>query len=342
MKILVCGGAGFIGSAFIKNYLKNNPTHEIKNLDSLIIGSNLKNLKEIEKNSNYEFIKDDIKNQEIIEKQTKEVDVVVNFAAESHVDRSIANPRPFIETNIVGTYSILEAIRKHDKQFIHVSTDEIYGDAQGKPSFNEDSQINPSNPYAATKAAADHLVASYHRTYGINCITTRCTNNFGQNQFPEKLIPLCINNILNEKPLPIYGDGKFTRDWLFVKDHAEAIDQIFHKGKTAETYNVGGFNEWRNIDLVKLLCDLTDDILNREKGTAQRLITFVKDRPGHDKRYAIDASKISNELQWKPSVTLEEGLKVTIKWYIENKDWLENVVSGEYQSYYQKQYNSKT
>ncbi len=349
MKILITGGAGFIGSHVVRLFVNNYPEYDIYNLDALTYAGNLENLRDLQDKPNYHFIKGNIVDAAFIDSifRMHAFNGVIHLAAESHVDRSISHPLEFVHTNIIGTINLLNAARTYweneeNNLFYHISTDEVYGSLGETGLFTETTAYDPNSPYSASKASSDHFVRAYGATYGLNYVISNCSNNYGPNQFPEKLIPLCINNILNEKPLPIYGDGKFTRDWLFVKDHAEAIDQIFHKGKTAETYNVGGFNEWRNIDLVKLLCDLTDDILNREKGTAQRLITFVKDRPGHDKRYAIDASKISNELQWKPSVTLEEGLKVTIKWYIENKDWLENVVSGEYQSYYQKQYNSKT
>jgi dTDP-glucose 4,6-dehydratase len=318
MKILVCGGAGFIGSAFIKNYLKNNPSHEIKNLDSLTIGSNLNNLNDIAINPNYEFIKDNIKNQEIIEKITKDVDVVVNFAAESHVDRSIANPKPFIETNILGTYSILEAIRKYDKQFIHVSTDEIYGDAHGQSSFNENSQIKPSNPYAATKAAADHRVASYHRTYGINCITTRCTNNFGPCQFPEKLIPKTIIRSIKNLKIPLYGDGTQIRSWIYVDDHVQAIEELISKGKSGEIYNITAYEEITNKTIVEKVLEIL--------GKSQDMIEYVGDRPGHDKRYSIDCSKIENQIGWKPRYKFDDALNQTVNWYLQNQNWWEQLI----------------
>jgi len=318
MKILVCGGAGFIGSAFIKNYLKNNPTHEITNLDILTIGSNLNNLTEIEKNSNYEFIKDDIKNQKTIEKIAKDVDVIVNFAAESHVDRSIANPQPFIETNVFGTFSILEAVKKHEKQFIHVSTDEIYGDAHGKSSFDETSQINPSNPYAATKAAADHLVASYYRTYGINCITTRCTNNFGPNQFPEKLIPKTIIRSIKGLKIPLYGDGQQIRSWIYVYDHVQAIESLISKGNPGQVYNITAYEEITNKTIVEKILGLL--------GKSSDMIEYVGDRPGHDKRYSIDSSKIEKEIGWKPKFTFDSALENTVKWYLDNQDWWEPLV----------------
>jgi len=313
MKLLVCGGAGFIGSAFIKNYLNNNPSDIITNLDNLSIGSNLRNLEQVQNNSNYNFIEDDIKNQDIINKLTKDVDVIVNFAAESHVDRSIANPKPFIDTNIFGTYSILEAIRKYDKKFIHVSTDEIYGDAQGQSSFNEDSQINPSNPYAATKAAADHLVASYYRTYGIHCITTRCTNNFGSHQFPEKLIPKTIIRSIKDLRVPLYGDGTQIRSWIYVNDHVQAIESLISKGKSGQVYNITAYEEITNKTIVEKILDIL--------GKSHDMIEYVEDRPGHDKRYSIDCSKIENEIGWSPKYEFDDALKQTVAWYIQNQSW---------------------
>ena len=318
MKILVCGGAGFIGSAFIKNYLKNNPDSKIINLDILTIGSNLENLKEIKNNPNYSFIKDDIRNESKIDSLVKDVDVVVNFAAESHVDRSIANPKPFLETNILGTYSILEAIRKHDKQFIHVSTDEIYGDAHGKSSFDENSKINPSNPYAATKAAADHLVASYHRTYGINCITTRCTNNFGPNQFPEKLIPKTIIRLQKNLKIPLYGDGSQVRSWIYVYDHVQAIESLISKGKLGQVYNITAYEETTNKNIVEKILDILEK--------SHSMIEYVGDRPGHDKRYSIDCSKIENQIGWRPKFEFDDALKRTVEWYLKNQSWWEPLI----------------
>ena len=318
MHILVCGGAGFIGSAFIRNYLKNNPDSKITNLDILTIGSNLENLKDVENNPNYKFIKDDIRNESAINILVKDVDMVVNFAAESHVDRSIANPKPFLETNILGTYSILEAIRKHDKQFIHVSTDEIYGDAQGKLSFNEDSQINPSNPYAATKAAADHLVASYYRTYGINCITTRCTNNFGPYQFPEKLIPKTIIRSIKDLKVPLYGDGEQIRSWIYVNDHVQAIESLISKGNSGQVYNITAYDEITNKTIVEKILKIL--------GKPQDMIEYVNDRPGHDKRYSINSSKIESEVGWKPKYNFDDALQKTVQWYIDNKKWWEPLI----------------
>jgi dTDP-glucose 4,6-dehydratase len=319
MQILVCGGAGFIGSAFIRNYLQNHSDSQIINLDVLTIGSNLENLKDVENNPNYKFLKDDIRNETKIDSLVKDVDVIVNFAAESHVDRSIANPKPFIETNILGTYSILEAIRKHDKQFIHVSTDEIYGDAQGQSSFDENSQINPSNPYAATKAAADNLVASYYRTYGINCITTRCTNNFGPYQFPEKLIPKTIIRTIKDLKVPLYGDGTQIRSWIYVNDHVQAIKALISKGKPGQVYNITAYEEITNKTIVEKILDIL--------GKSYEMIEYVGDRPGHDKRYSIDCSKIENEISWKPRYEFDKALQETVQWYLENKEWWEPLVN---------------
>ena len=318
MQILVCGGAGFIGSAFIRNRLKNNANSKVINLDLLTIGSNIENLMDVENNSNYKFIKDDIRNESVIDDLVKDSDVVVNFAAESHVDRSIANPKRFLETNILGTYSILESIRKYDKQFVHVSTDEIYGDAQGKSSFNEDSQINPSNPYAATKAAADHLVSSYHRTYGINCITTRCTNNFGPNQFPEKLIPKTIIRLQKNLKVPLYGDGSQIRSWIYVNDHVQAIESLISKGKAGHVYNITAYEEITNKTIVEKILD----ILKKPHS----MIEHVGDRPGHDKRYSIDCSKIETQTGWKPKYEFDDALKQTVEWYLQNQSWWEPLV----------------
>jgi dTDP-glucose 4,6-dehydratase len=321
MHILVCGGAGFIGSAFIRNYLNNNPDSKIINFDVLTIGSNLENLKDIENNPNYKFIKDDIRNESVIDGLVKDADVVVNFAAESHVDRSIANPKPFLETNILGTYFILEAIRKHDKQFIHVSTDEVYGDAQGRSSFNEDSQINPSNPYAATKAAADHLVASYYRTYGINCITTRCTNNFGPFQFPEKLIPKTIIRSIKNLKVPLYGDGTQIRSWIYVDDHVQAIESLISKGKPGQVYNITAYEEITNKTIVEKILDIL--------GKSHDMIEYVNDRPGHDKRYSIDCSKIEDQIGWRPRYEFDDALKQTVNWYLQNQLWWEPLIDKD-------------
>ena len=318
MKILVCGGAGFIGSAFIRNYLKNNPENEVTNLDSLTIGSNLKNLQEIEKNENYQFVKDNIKNQKIVDNLAKDVDVIVNFAAESHVDRSIANPKTFLDTNILGTYSLLEATKKYDNLFIHVSTDEVYGDAENEDSFTEKSIVNPSNPYSATKASSDHLVSAYHRTYGIKCITTRCTNNFGPYQFPEKLIPKTIIRAKKDLKIPLYGNGEQIRSWIYVYDHVQAIEELISNGKFGEVYNITAWNEITNKSIVENILKL----LNKSKD----LIENVEDRPGHDKRYSIDASKIEKEIKWKPKFDFNESLKDTVEWYNKKNSWWEPLI----------------
>jgi len=317
MKFLVCGGYGFIGSTFIKNHLKNFPNDIIINIDNLTIGSNKLNLSEII-TENYSFINEDIKNFDEIEKISKDVDVIVNFAAETHVDRSIANPKPFLETNILGTYSLLESARKYDKKFIHVSTDEIYGDLENKESFNEDDILKPSNPYSATKAAADLLVGSYKRTYGINSIITRCTNNFGPNQFPEKLIPKTIIRASQDLKIPLYGDGNQIRSWIHVVDHVSAIDALISRGKSGEIYNITAWNEISNKDIV-------EKILKIMKKPSD-LIEFVPDRPGHDKHYSIDSSKIKNELNWIPKFNFDDALVQTVNWYVENKSWWEPLI----------------
>ena len=321
MKILVCGGAGFIGSEFIRYFLQNHVNSEIINLDNLSIGSNLENLKSLENNSNYKFIKGDIRNEVQIDNLVKNNDTIINFAAESHVDRSIANSKPFIETNILGTHSILEAIKKHDKLFIHVSTDEVYGDAKNQLSFNENSQINPSNPYSATKAASDHLVASYYKTYGIKCITTRCTNNFGPYQFPEKLIPKTIIRSIKNLKIPLYGDGQQVRSWIYVNDHVQAIESLISKGKLGQVYNITAYNEITNKTIVEKILD----ILRKPYD----LIEYVGDRPGHDKRYSINSSKIENEINWKPKYEFDNALQETVNWYLENKQWWEPLIDDK-------------
>jgi len=318
MKVLVCGGAGFIGSAFIRNYLKNNPNDSITNIDNLTIGSNLKNLDDVKDNSNYNFEKQDIKNQDKINEFAKNSDVIINFAAESHVDRSIANPLPFIETNILGTYSILEATRKNDKLFIHVSTDEIYGDTTGADSYDENANLKPSNPYSATKASADHLVFAYTRTYGIKAITTRCTNNFGPYQFPEKLIPKTIIRAIKDLKIPLYGDGMQIRSWIYVLDHVEAIENLISNGKSGEVYNITAWNEITNKTIVEKTLNLL--------GKPTNLIEYVGDRPGHDRRYSIDSSKIQKQIGWKPKYEFEQALKETVDWYSKNKKWWEPLV----------------
>ena len=345
--ILITGGAGFIGSHVVREFVLKYPAYKIINLDALTYAGNLENLKDIEDLPNYHFIKADIvdakKVLEIFEKHQPEG--VIHLAAESHVDRSITNPLEFVMTNVIGTVNLLNAAKHiwkdnyEGKRFHHVSTDEVFGALGDEGFFTETTKYDPHSPYSASKASSDHFVRAYHDTYGLPIVLTNCSNNYGPNHFPEKLIPLCIHNILNNKPLPIYGDGKYTRDWLFVLDHAKAIDLVFHEGKNGDSYNVGGFNEWKNIDLVKELCKQMDEKLGRPTGTSEQLITFVKDRPGHDLRYAIDAIKINKELGWKPSVTFEEGLSITIDWFLANQKWLDNVTSGDYQNYYNNQYS---
>lgn len=344
---MITGGAGFIGSHLVRLFVNKYPEYRIINLDALTYAGNLENLKDVEGSPNYVFEKGNILDTEALDRIMKkyEVDGIIHLAAESHVDRSILSPLDFVYTNVVGTVNLLNAAKKHwtdfeGKRFYHVSTDEVYGSLGATGFFTETTPYDPNSPYSASKASSDHFVRAYGETYHLPVVVSNCSNNYGPCHFPEKLIPLFINNIMKKKPLPVYGDGKYTRDWLFVKDHAAAIDLVFHQGPNGETYNIGGFNEWQNIELVKLLCRLMDEKLGNPAGTSEQLITYVKDRPGHDRRYAIDATKINKELGWKPSVTFEEGLSQTIDWYLANGDWLKHVTSGEYQEYYDKQYNS--
>lgn len=345
-KILITGGAGFIGSHLVRLFVKKYPNYSIYNLDALTYAGNLENLKDIEEEANYTFIKGDINDADFLEDIFKEhqFDAVIHLAAESHVDRSITDPLAFVKTNVIGTVNLLNAAKNtwtgnfENKLFYHVSTDEVYGSLGETGYFLETTPYDPQSPYSASKASSDHFVRAYANTYKMPIVVSNCSNNYGPFQFPEKLLPLCINNIKNSKALPIYGKGENIRDWLFVEDHAKAIDMIFHKGKEGETYNIGGFNEWKNIDIVKLLCKVMDKKLGRAEGTSEKLITYVTDRAGHDMRYAIDASKIKEELGWEPSLQFEEGMEKTVDWYLANEEWLGHVTSGQYQSYYSNQY----
>lgn len=348
-KILITGGAGFIGSHVIRLFVNKYADYTIVNLDALTYAGNLENLKDVEHRPNYRFVKADILDASALEQifQEYQISDVIHLAAESHVDRSILSPLDFVYTNIIGTVNLLNTAKKfwssnmEDHLFYHISTDEVFGSLGDTGFFTETTAYDPRSPYSASKASSDHFVRAYHETYHLPSIVSNCSNNYGPNHFPEKLIPLFIHNILEKKPLPVYGDGLYTRDWLYVKDHARAIDTIFHQGKAGETYNIGGFNEWKNIDLVKLLCSLMDEKLGRVKGESEQLITYVKDRPGHDRRYAIDASKIKEQFGWEPSVTFEEGLSETIDWYLNNTEWLQHVTSGSYQQYYESMYGNR-
>lgn len=347
--ILVTGGAGFIGSHLVRNLVLNHPEYHVINLDQLTYAGNLENLQDIKDKPNYQFVKGDIVEASFLTQlfETHPIDGVIHLAAESHVDRSIENPMDFIHTNIIGTVNLLNACRtawkdhSEGKLFYHISTDEVFGSLGKEGLFTEETAYDPRSPYSASKASSDHLVRAYHHTYGLPVVLSNCSNNYGPNQFPEKLIPLAIHNIIQMKPIPIYGKGENIRDWLYVKDHADAIEQIFHRGEKGRTYNIGGINEWKNIDLIRLLCCIMDQKLERAKGTSEGLITYVKDRAGHDMRYAIDSSRISDELGWSPSVNFEEGLEKTVEWYLANQEWMERVTSGAYKSYYQKQYEER-
>ena len=346
-KILVTGGAGFIGSHVVRLFVNKYPDYQIINLDALTYAGNLENLRDIEDKPNYRFAKVNILDVKAVEDLFDQYQVtdVIHLAAESHVDRSIVSPLDFVYTNVIGTVNLLNTAKQKwaadlkNHRFYHVSTDEVYGSLGTDGLFTEETAYDPRSPYSASKASSDHFVRAYYETYQLQAVISNCSNNYGPFHFPEKLIPLFINNIIQGKPLPVYGDGLYTRDWLYVKDHAIAIDMVFHKGLTGETYNIGGFNEWKNIDLVKLLCTQMDVKLGKPAGTSEQLITYIKDRPGHDRRYAIDASKINRELGWKPSVTFQEGLSETIDWFLNNEDWLTNVTSGSYKNYYESMYN---
>ena len=346
--LLITGGAGFIGSHVVQLFVEKYPSYKIVNLDALTYAGNLENLKEVEGASNYIFEKADIQNEASLKAifAKHKITDVIHLAAESHVDRSITDPLAFVKTNVFGTVNLLNAAKEFwkdnlsDHLFYHVSTDEVYGSLHDGGFFLETTAYDPQSPYSASKASSDHFVRAYANTYGMKTVISNCSNNYGPNHFPEKLIPLCIHNIKSNKPLPVYGKGENVRDWLFVKDHARAIDTVFHQGKSGETYNIGGFNEWKNIDIVKLLCAKMDEKLGRAAGTSEQLITYVKDRAGHDLRYAIDATKIQKELGWEPSLQFEEGIEITVDWYLENQEWLDHVTSGAYQEYYSKHYDN--
>ncbi len=347
--ILITGGAGFIGSHVVRLFVNKYPQYQVVNLDALTYAGNLENLKDVENAPNYKFVKANILDTTELEQifDRCQITDVIHLAAESHVDRSIVSPLDFVYTNIIGTVNLLNTARKKWKEdvlkhrFYHISTDEVYGSLGETGFFTETTAYDPNSPYSASKASSDHFVRAYHETYQLQTVVSNCSNNYGPYHFPEKLIPLFINNIIQEKPLPVYGDGQYTRDWLYVKDHAAAIDMVFHNGVSGDTYNIGGFNEWKNIDLVKLLCKIMDEKLGRAEGYSEKLITYVKDRPGHDRRYAIDATKINKELGWKPSVTFEQGLRETIDWYLANTEWLQHITDGNYQRYYESMYTNR-
>ena len=345
--ILVTGGAGFIGSHLVRLLVNKYPAYHIINMDLLTYAGNLENLKDIEHKQNYSFLKCDICDFKKVKQVFVDykIDSIIHLAAESHVDRSIEDPFSFAQTNVMGTLSLLQAAKSYwennfkDKLFYHISTDEVYGSLEKTGYFTEKTNYDPHSPYSASKASSDHFVRAFFDTYRLPVVISNCSNNYGSYQFPEKLIPLFINNIVNNKPLPVYGKGDNVRDWLFVNDHARAIDVIFHKGKVGDTYNIGGFNEWKNIDLIKVIIKTVDRMLGREEGSSEKLITYVTDRAGHDLRYAIDSTKLKNELGWKPSLQFEEGIEKTVKWYLDNKEWMDNINSGDYQEYYKKMYN---
>ena len=349
-KLLITGGAGFIGSHLVRLFVNKYPDYDIVNLDKLTYAGNLANLMDVEQKGNYFFVKGDIVEEQFILDlfTSHDFDGVIHLAAESHVDRSIANPLEFVLTNVIGTVNLLNAARKtwgtnfDNKLFYHVSTDEVYGTLSNEGLFTEETKYDPHSPYSASKASSDHFVRAYHDTYGLPVVISNCSNNYGAFQFPEKLIPLFINNIKHKKPLPVYGKGDNVRDWLWVEDHARAIDVIFHNANLGDTYNIGGHNEWKNIDLIRLMCEIMDRKLGRQEGESEKLITFVKDRAGHDLRYAIDSSKLQNELDWVPSLKFEEGLEKTIDWYLQNQEWLDSVTSGAYQKYYNDQYKERS
>jgi dTDP-glucose 4,6-dehydratase len=347
--ILITGGAGFIGSHVVRRFVKGYPEYKVINFDALTYAGNLENLKDVETFPNYTFIKGDITEEKQLDELFGRFSIssVIHLAAESHVDRSIIDPLAFVRTNVLGTVTLLNACRKNwgkqleEKLFYHVSTDEVYGSLGAEGYFTENTCYDPRSPYSASKASSDHFVMAYHHTYHLPVLVSNCSNNYGSHHFPEKLIPLMINNILNNKPLPVYGKGENIRDWLWVEDHARAIDLIFHKGRIGEKYNIGGLNEWKNIDLVKLLIRIMDKKLGRPEGSSEKLIQYVTDRPGHDLRYAIDASKLRSELGWQPTVTFEEGLEKTVDWYLANSEWVKHVTSGDYQQYYDQQYQKR-